>query len=253
MVRQGIQLLCTWHNTSVFVCIWLYLSVFVCICHCLSVFLYLYFMYLSSLLHQTGKAGESVGRAGEELPGFPPPPLVGSCHLPPHPGTSSPPPSPASASSSSGSIRDPWYLWFLSLAFRSSTPKHKSWIQISCRCCFSQQLAKFEKVWSCQKKSCSRDRACPEWRCWWWYNNGGNSRTVLAGFSPSVLSLQSQSIPREPKADRQLDAGRSDRESWKMHPFTKVGAILKKFWRVSAGLPPFHRLIPPWSRCSRPC
>ena len=34
-------------------------------------------MYLSSLLHQTGKAGESVGRAGEELPGFPPPPLVG--------------------------------------------------------------------------------------------------------------------------------------------------------------------------------
>ena len=28
-------------------------------------------MYLSSLLHETGKAGESVGRAGEELPGFP--------------------------------------------------------------------------------------------------------------------------------------------------------------------------------------
>ena len=35
-------------------------------------YLYLYFMYLSSFLHQTGKAGESVGRAGDELPGFPP-------------------------------------------------------------------------------------------------------------------------------------------------------------------------------------
>ena len=29
-------------------------------------------MYLSSLPFQTGKAGESVGRAGDELPGFPP-------------------------------------------------------------------------------------------------------------------------------------------------------------------------------------
>ena len=35
-------------------------------------FVYLYFVYLSSLPFQTGKAGESVGRAGDELPGFPP-------------------------------------------------------------------------------------------------------------------------------------------------------------------------------------
>ena len=44
-------------------------------------YLYLYFMYLSSFLHQTGKAGESVGRAGDELPGFPPPLTQTPSHL----------------------------------------------------------------------------------------------------------------------------------------------------------------------------
>ena len=50
--------------------------------------------------------------------------------------------------------------------------------------------------------------------------------------------LQNQNPNFTTGPDRRLNAGRGDRDDWKMHPFTKVRG---NFCR----LPPFHRLTPP--------
>ena len=50
-----------------------------------------------------------------------------------------------------------------------------------------------------------------------------NGKVAGIKVSSSNFSLQNQSVlKRKQKADRRINAGRSELEDWKMHPFTKV-------------------------------
>ena len=91
----------------------------------------------------------------------------------------------------------------------------------------------------------SQNRACPEWRCL--YNNGGKAERSPVSNLPSSLQNQNPNFTTGP--DRRLNAGRGDRDDWKMHPFTKV----RGNFVVSASVSSANPSMSLWCRCSRRC
>ena len=139
--------------------------------------------------------------------------------------------------------------WFIFLELTpnifSLSDGHKSWTQCLPLLLLSATCKIWESLELPKKIAESQNRACPEWRCL--YNNGGKAER--SPVSNLLSSLQNQNPNFTTGPDRRLNAGRGDRDDWKMHPFTKV----RGNFVVSASVSSANPSMSLWCRCSRRC